>query len=239
MEKVRKNAKQPVDPTLATPKRKKIVLNFVQKVEILEKLKSGIKVADLASQYNIGISTVCDIRKNGDEKLLQFRRDHLFNLQRKTFKAPDFPLLDKVLKLWVYQERTKQYALTDALFSAKALSFFRELYPNSTKQFKASYGYVDKFCRRYDISLRNEPSKMYADLSKLDAFIMDFLELDYSPEQIYNADECGLNFEELPVINQSKQKVTLMLCCNASGKHKLPLVCNCFSCFVQNFYLIY
>ena len=225
MEKIRKNAKPPADPSLvSTPKRKKIVLNFVQKVEILDKLKNGVKVAELANEYNIGISTVCDIRKNGDEKLLQYRKDHLFSLQRKTFKAPDFPLLDKVLKLWVYQERTKQYALTDAIFSAKALYFFKELYPDSNKVFKASYGYVDKFCRRYEISLRNEPSKMYADLSKIEAFVMDFAELDYTPEQIYNADECGLSYEDLPVISQSKNKLTLLLCSNASAKHKLPLV---------------
>lgn len=222
VEKVRKNAK--VIKASSTPKRKKIVLNFIQKVEVLEKLKSGIRVVDLAKEYNIGLSTVCDIRKYGDEKLLQFRKEHLFSMNRKTFKAPDFPLLDKALRLWVYQERTKNYVLTDSIFASKALEFFKELYPASKKVFKASYGYVDKFCKRYEISLRNEPSKMYADLSKLDAFILDFHSLNYTPEQIYNADECGLRFEELPVIGTSKKQVTLMMSCNASGKHRLPIV---------------
>jgi hypothetical protein len=123
VEKNRKNAK--VARVNSTPKRKKIVLNFTQKAEVLEKLKNGIRVVDLAKEYNIGLSTVCDIRKYGDEKLLQFRKDHLFSMNRKTFKAPDFPLLDKALRLWVYQERTKNYVLTDALFAAKALYFFK------------------------------------------------------------------------------------------------------------------
>lgn len=123
VEKVRKNAK--VVKADATPKRKKIVLNFTQKVEVLEKLKSGIRVVDLAKEYNIGLSTVCDIRKYGNEKLLQFRKDHLFSMNRKTFKAPDFPLLDKALRIWVYQERTKNYILTDAIFATKALQFFK------------------------------------------------------------------------------------------------------------------
>lgn len=222
VEKVRKNAKCPrVD---STPKRKKIVLNFIQKVEVLEKLKKGIRVVDLAKEYNIGLSTVCDIRKYGDEKLIQFRRNHLFSMNRKTFKAPDFPLLDKALRLWVYQERTKNYLLTDALFASKALFFFKDLYPDSKKPFKASYGYVDKFCKRYEISLRNEPSKMYADLSKLDAFILDYHDLNYTPDQIYNADECGLNFNHIPILNESTKKLTLMLCSNASGRHRLPMV---------------
>ncbi len=222
VEKVRKNAK--VVKKSAEPKRKKIVLNFIQKVEILEKLKAGIRVVDLAKEYNIGLSTVCDIRKYGDEKLVQYRKDNLFSLTRKTFKAPDFPLLDKALRLWVYQERTRNYTLTDALFAAKALHFFQHLYPDTNKPFKASYGYVDKFCKRYEISLRNEPSRMYADLAKLDAFIADFHSLGYAPDQIYNADECGLNFRELPVLSTSKQSITLLLCANATARHRLPLL---------------
>lgn len=65
---------------------------------------------------------------------------------------------------------------------------------------------------------------MYADLCKLDAFILDFRSLNYSPEQIYSADECGLYYSDLPVLNDSKEYLTLMMCCNASGKHRLPLV---------------
>ena len=82
-----------------TPKRKKVVLNFVQKFEILDKLKAGVKVADIAQEYNIGVTTVCDIRKNGDEKLLKYRKENIFNLSRKSSKSSEFPLLDKALKI--------------------------------------------------------------------------------------------------------------------------------------------
>lgn len=128
------------------------------------------------------------------------------------------------MKIWVYQERSKQYMFTEALFIQKALEFYQIIYPDAKKVFKASHGYVLKFCNRYDIMLRNEPSKVYADLSITDAFIRDFHELHYTPDQIYSADECGLNYKELPMISQSKEKLALMLCSNASGKHKLPLV---------------
>ena len=49
---------------------------------------------------------------------------------------------------------------------------------------------------------------MYADLSKLDAFILDLHDLHYVPEQIYNADECGLNYRELPILRETKEKVS-------------------------------
>lgn len=52
---------------------------------------------------------------------------------------------------------------------------------------------------------------MYADLSKFDAFILDLHDLDYVPEQIYNADECGLNYKELPILSETKEKVSYIL----------------------------
>ncbi len=82
-----------------TPKRKKVVLSFVQKFEILDKLKAGAKVSDIAAEYNIGMTTVSDIRKHGQEKLLKYRKENIFNLTRKTSKSSDFPLVDKVIEL--------------------------------------------------------------------------------------------------------------------------------------------
>ena len=59
----------------------------------------------------------------------------------------------------------------------------------------------------------------------------------HSMNQIYNADETGLVYFSLPTTTyvtpeedkikcwkKSKDRVTLMPCANASGRHKLPLV---------------
>lgn len=60
---------------------------------------------------------------------------------------------------------------------------------------------------------------------------------NYSPQQIYNADETSLNFRALPTkslaseqetralgFKMSKERVTLMACSNAAGNHRLPLM---------------
>ncbi|GFY06563.1 tigger transposable element-derived protein 2 [Trichonephila clavipes] len=60
---------------------------------------------------------------------------------------------------------------------------------------------------------------------------------NYSPQQIYNADETGLNFRALPKkslasqdeksapgYKMSKDRVTLRTCSNAFGNHKFPLM---------------
>ena len=57
-------------------------------------------------------------------------------------------------------------------------------------------------------------------------------------EQLYNCDETGLQYRMLPDktlacrhekgaadMKKQKDRVTLMACSNATGKHKLPLVC--------------
>jgi hypothetical protein len=61
---------------------------------------------------------------------------------------------------------------------------------------------------------------------------------DLSPEQVYNADETGLYWKALPsktIVSQeeksapghksSKERKTVLACSNASGTHKLQLVC--------------
>lgn len=60
---------------------------------------------------------------------------------------------------------------------------------------------------------------------------------DYSRDQIYNADETGLNYKALPTKTlaslsekyapghkMQKQRVTVMVCGNASGSHRMPLL---------------
>lgn len=92
-----KSLQQTMAASTPTTKRKKVVLNFNQKLEILEKLKTGRRIVEIAREYNIGVTTVCDIRRQGEEKLLKYRKENLFNLNRKSTKTSEFPLLDKVI----------------------------------------------------------------------------------------------------------------------------------------------
>jgi hypothetical protein len=46
------------------PKRKHVTLNIKEKHEILKKLEFGVSGASLAAKYNVGTSTISDIKKN-------------------------------------------------------------------------------------------------------------------------------------------------------------------------------
>ncbi|GFV54804.1 jerky protein homolog-like [Trichonephila clavipes] len=83
--------------------------------------------------------------------------------------------------------------------------------------------------------------KLSSDFDAAKEYVTTFANLiaegNYSPQQIYNADEMGLNFRALPKkslasqdeksapgYKMSKDRVTLMACSNAFGNHKLPLM---------------
>ncbi|RNA28909.1 hypothetical protein BpHYR1_032403 [Brachionus plicatilis] len=62
--KLRKNAsKKVIDTPIA--KRKKVVLNFVQREEIITKKKNGTAQKKIALDYMVGLSTIYDIIAKG------------------------------------------------------------------------------------------------------------------------------------------------------------------------------
>ena len=110
--------------------------------------------------------------------------------------------------------------------------------------FKASTGWLDRFKKRHGISqvsvageirsADSEAAQSYPE--KLQQIITDG---DYSPEQIYNADETGLCYKMLPgktlaVKNDAhkhegfkkiKDRVTILFCVNKTGNHKVKPLC--------------
>ncbi|RNA39388.1 hypothetical protein BpHYR1_039376 [Brachionus plicatilis] len=98
----RKNAsKKVIDTPIA--KRKKVVLNFVQREEIITKKKNGHCSKKLALDNMVGLSTIYDIIAKGSAKLSKFRTDNPDSAIRCTFKTSNYPLLDEALNLWFYQ----------------------------------------------------------------------------------------------------------------------------------------
>ncbi|CAF0957751.1 unnamed protein product [Brachionus calyciflorus] len=91
----------------------------------------------------------------------------------------------------------------------------------------------------YIRSSRAHGESLSADFRAADDFLKELPDIlnGYNCDQIYNADECGLNYHCLPTnsligpmekhlngYKSNKERVTLMACSNASGEHKLKLV---------------
>lgn len=128
--------------------------------------------------------------------------------------------------------------MTGPILAEKARMFNATL-PGPT-DFKASQGFLQKFKKRHSLrSLSNQVQKLSADTAASDKFCQTFPQLcrddNYELDHIYNADATGLYWKMLP--NYSlvrpterqaagrkvpKDRVTVMVCTNASGIHKIP-----------------
>ncbi|XP_071053235.1 jerky protein homolog-like [Onthophagus taurus] len=114
---------------------------------------------------------------------------------------------------------------------------------NIQKPFQASQGWLHRFKLRHGIRQLNiQGEKLSSDKSAAESYLIEFNRLietyELTLEQVYNADETGLFWKSLPsktlaMQNEknapghksSKERITLMPCANASGSHKLPLLC--------------
>lgn len=140
--------------------------------------------------------------------------------------------------LWFAQKRSEGIPLSGPLLREKALLFNQKL--GEDPGFKASTGWLEKFKNRHGIrELNIQGEKLSAvSIETIDAYKKQFEKLiaGFTRDQIYNADETGLNYKALPTKTlaslsekyapghkMQKQRVTVMVCANASGSHRMPL----------------
>lgn len=225
-------------------KRKRVVLGFNQKLEIIKRLKKGETATNIAQIYGVGRTTVNDIKRDA-EKIEQ----HVSQMQsndgdvrsRKTMKSAKYEQLDNVMYQWFIQARSQGIPLSGPIITTKAGEMNKKL--DSDPNFKASTGWLDKFKFRHGIrQLDISGEKLSANSAVIAEFQEQFIlkiqyDLKLVREQVYNCDETGLNWKALPQktltsfsektapgFKFQKDRITAMVCANATGNHRLPLL---------------
>ncbi|GFT00658.1 jerky protein homolog-like [Trichonephila clavipes] len=222
-------------------KRKHSTLTLKDKLEVLKRLDKGEGVTKLATEFNVGKATICDWRKNR-RKLEQYCANSSGETleNRQTAKQSLYDKVDNALHIWFTQERQRGTPLSGPIIQEKAIQLNKLM--NGDASFSASIGWLDRWKKRHGVrQLTITGEKLSSDFDAAKEYVTTFANLiaegNYSPQQIYNADETGLNFRALPkksLASQdeksapgykiSKDRVTLMACSNAFGNHKLPLM---------------
>lgn len=150
-------------------------------------------------------------------------------------------VLDTALYLWFVQKRSEGIPMSGPIIAEKALFFNAKL--NGDPELKASSGWLDNFKSRHGVrELNIEGEKLgAASVETVNAFKIKFQKMigenGFTREQVYNADETGLNYKTLPTktlasfsekyapgFKMQKQRITAMVCANASGKNRIPLL---------------
>ena len=222
-------------------KRKRSVITLEKKLQVVGELEKGKSQRCVSDLHSIPKSTVADNIWKDREKI----RKHVsasdcpsFAKKRHIVREAHFNKLDQACYLLFMQQRTKGAPVSGPLLKEKALQLFPEVHPDSSPDlFKASAGWLQKFCCRHGIrgiSLQGE--SLSADTSCIDTLRTELLKKmedeGYTLNQVFNADETGLWWRLMPSktlvhcgqkTKKSKDRVTLLGCANASGTCKLPL----------------
>ncbi|XP_029657973.1 jerky protein homolog-like [Octopus sinensis] len=129
---------------------------------------------------------------------------------------------------------TIQWFLNDSLISCKAAHFAEEL---QLSNFKNSNGFLAKFKKRHGFRMLKLHGEMRTDkVVDINSFREEFKEISksYKPDLIYNLDETALYYKLIPSksvcrnrfqgYKNFKDRVSIMLCSNMTGSHKLKPV---------------
>ncbi|GFW30827.1 tigger transposable element-derived protein 1 [Trichonephila clavipes] len=229
-------------------------ISLETKIAILYRLGKGEGSTAIGKHFNLGESTVRAIKKNEaairksvisgtklSTKFASYTRDVL--LERT----------ERAIAIWIEEQVQRRIPVSGYLIQEKALQFYKSMKqsePSTStsqagKEFSASKGWLTGFLKRnalHNIKITGESATADEGAEKifpeeLAKFIEDGY---YSADQVFNADETGHYWKKLPNRTYiakdektasghkaSKDRVTLLLCSNASGDRMLkPLLIN-------------
>ena len=214
-----------------TPKKRKS-LTVAQKKEIcLKKIsKPFLKQKELANEYEVSEGMISDILKAKDRWLsVDLNNSYQAGLKRE--KKLPFVTIEESLALWVENALQVGLNISDEILKIKALEF---AFLCNEEKFKGSSGWIDNFKKRHNLKQYNiHGEAASAPLQNLDAMRENLRQTlkNYAPEDIFNCDETGLFWKVKPnrtISNgpvagtkQSKDRVTVLLTCNATGSEKM------------------
>lgn len=242
-------------------KRKRDVLTIEKKLEIIKELEKGISASSLSLELCVPRTTINDLKKNAEgtkEYASKMESLESSSKKRKTMRKATNEQLDTALYLWFVQKQAEGVPLSGPIIQERALFFIGKL--NVDNDFKASSGWLHNFKNRHGIrELNIEGEKLSAASIETinnfkSAFQQKIEDEGLTRDQVFNADETGLNYKALPTttlasysekyapgFKMQNQRVTLMVCANASGGCRLPLLLigttkkpRCFKSFNMN-----
>lgn len=218
-------------------KRTKLSLSF--KVDVIKKFEENPSATkkSLADHFKIPESTLKGILKKRDEILTAERECGNQSSKRSRIQGGKFQKLESVLLEWFKETRASNIPVNIELLRQKAVHLSETL---EIENFSASHGWVEKFKIRHGLGTRTLSGESASVAEKtVERWKEDLpcLVKGYEAKNIFNCDETGLFFKMMPNKTlafkgepchggrNSKERITVLLCCNADGSEKLtPIV---------------
>lgn len=226
-----------------TNQSKRKYISIDTKMKILDCFKNKERLIDISKKFGLSESTVRTIKGN-EEKIRSSIASGSSTLAKITARPRSkiYEKMEESLMIWIEDMTKKRFPLDGIVIKNKALKIFnylKNIEPFSSHEenqtFIASNGWFEKFKKRHGLqNIKIQGEVASANFEAADAFKVPFRNMieenNYLLEQIFNADETGLWWKKMPSrtylsknektapgFKVSKERITLLLCSNASG----------------------
>lgn len=216
-------------------KRKRLSLK--EKNDVLDvNEKEKLSVRNLAERFHVGKTQISELLKDKDEIRKMWILNSNKDLKNLKFRKTETSEIDEVVMKWFRSARAKNIPVSGVLLQEKAREIGETL---GLETFKASNGWLEKFRIRHNISFKSIcGEEKSVDLNDVTDWIEKLKSVckGYDDKNIFNADETGLFYRVLPDKTLcfkgekcsggkiSKERLTVLLCCNMLGEFETPLV---------------
>ena len=222
---------------MATPTKRKLYATktIADKYAAVLDVEKGASKKDVAERHGIPRTTLAGWLKQ-KEKIKEAFDSGSFGSKTKRLRTSSKVRTEEALLRWVTEARAANVPITGAIMTIKARAFAQELGEDDN----IDESWVYRFRLRHGIVWRGlQGEARSVDDSVADEFkttILPRLLEDYDPDDIYNADETGLNYlattnktmtfktDDCRGTKQSKARITVLVCANMTGTDKRPLL---------------
>ncbi|XP_072264045.1 tigger transposable element-derived protein 1-like isoform X2 [Pyxicephalus adspersus] len=245
------------------PKRSRKLLTIEEKKKIISAYERGARIVDLAAKHGIGSSSIATILKKKEEIKAASVAAGVKTLVSQFQRSSVSDEMEKLLMVWINGRQMAGDTLTQEMICSKARMIYEDLKENvagpssaeTVKKFKGSRGWFERFKRRSGIhsviglgegaKRRSGTHRVIrhrggasANKNEAEKFAREFqawtILHGYKPEQVFNCDETGLFWKQMPKrtfitkeekrmpgYKPMKDRLTLLFCANASGDLKI------------------
>lgn len=211
------------------------ILTLNEKIKIINAFNNEKQsVRDLAKRFNISKTQAATIIKKRSDLMLKWQSG-VNTKQKKDFLKGKVLELDRLCFEWFLKARNKNIPVSGPILKSKAIEIAEKLH---YENFNASDGWLQRFRQRHSITFKcisGEAASVNQDDVREFVEKLPSILLEYSPENIYNADETGLFYKALPDKTlalktekciggkMAKDRLTILFCASMTGS-KEPLL---------------
>lgn len=220
--------------SVTTSTRKKTVLTIKEKYTALKDLEKGLSKKAIAEKFNVPKNTLTYWIKNKHDIIQKYETGQL-GAKRQKLSVGKHDSIDKAVYKWFMNARERNVPIGGYIIREKALDFAKEL---NITDFKASDGWLDRWKNRHNVVFRAISGEERSCTEEMTASWaqthLPTILSRYDLRDIYNADEFGLFYQQLPTKSFhlkgercaggkfSKVRLTGLAAGNAAGE-KLPM----------------